>query len=472
MQHPSSFSFVNRQSEIDLVLRCRNELKQGVLLKECVLNFYGLPGIGKSMLLSQLHRLLADDSQVYVLPVDINPLADEPTLESARLRFWHVLYEASQPLLNAAASNDSADMPTPPQNDSALNEAMETLAVQICAVDAIVVLLLDGLDTVPDSIFAWIERTLLLPLVNTDRAIAVLSSQMALRWRQFGVRRRVRSILLQTFDLEATQHQLQLDPEHCQLVFDITLGHPLANAIVREHLAQADDSLAWLKDNMGFVSGQVVHRLLTATIGGRPDNLLRAFYVLAVFREFDINTLRAILPRFVAEFQHVTQSSLIALIKQMQEARMVSWNNDKRSYQIDPNLRHMVIRSLKRNNSQWYASVQAAAIEYYEMLVREITGSRNIYMVEYYYHLLSSDNAHFDQEDRLAEQKIRASFEHFLHQCYVSPDRRYIDNDALEDLHATMKHDHEFAALCRKRGVSYELFNQAMLELEDGLTPL
>jgi transposase InsO family protein len=458
MPHGSSSPFINRDAEKALVRQSLEQLKHRVPVKENVINFYGLPGIGKTTLLHELYHAHQQDDQVLTMWLDLATLSAESDPEAAMWQFIQALahpehisqgHTTLQPCLEQSISQGT----TP-------DIAAERVVACLAALDKPILLLLDSWEHVSDTLFAWVERAVLLKLVQTERMFAVLNSHMGLRWRQFGVRRRARDWMLEPFTQQQTQQQIDCSDDISRAVFAITFGHPYANEVVLEHLHPHRHSVQWLERHAAPVAAEVVEALLTRTVHDDSGEIRRALEVLALFREFDVNTLRTILPMFLDEFAHRTQPSLIMTIKRMQESKIVSWDHTKRAYQIDPTLRKIFARALRLKNPERYAAIRSAAVEYYASLVREVSGSRNIYLLEYYYHLLLA----MDIDEHL-EYTIHKSFEQFLRQYYVSPNGRYLDTEALGELATQIERDQELQAIFERQRLSHHILLDSINDL-------
>ncbi len=464
MQHNTSHQFVNREEEQQLVARCVHDIQHGIAVSKCIINFYGLPGIGKTALFQQLRQNVAAEQSFVTLAINLAMLEHGESLEQAKHQFLQALLDPAQ--LFDAPDELVQRLEQMPLDDAQLNLLVEEIVAHLSSLNRPLLLLLDSWDDVPDALFAWVERVLLLPLLHTERLIAVLSSRTALRWRQFGVRRRVQSVMLTTLDVEATRQQTGLDDSSVQQVFALTCGHPFANEVALNHLSSGPASEKNLDGHAPDVATAIVDALLERTLTGRATEFKRIFEVLALFREFDIDTLRTFLPRFLPEYANYSQSALLASLKSMQEARLVGWNNEKRAYEIDPTVRRILVKALRLNDPERYALIRAAAVEYYTTLIEDVSGSRNTYLLEYYYHLLSYNHA-----DGIQAAEVQGRFAQFLRRYFVSPDGHYLDTEALNELRGMIQDDEELTSVLDDRQLSCMLLIQAITELESSAIP-
>jgi hypothetical protein len=344
-------------------------------------------------------------------------------------------------------------------SDSTTSETFDALLTRIAeglgALRRPLLLIVDAWERTPDALITWVERLLLLPLVRSQRLIGAFGSQVALRWRQFEVRRRVKARSLEAFSPEFTRQQLDDNSALSKVVFEMTFGHPFANEVVFEMANSHDAPLEWLEQHRGEVAQRIVDDIQERVLADVTEELKRIFRVIALFREFDVNTLRAVLPQFYEEFRNRSQSALLISIKQLLETRLVSWSDEKRAYQIDPTVRRIFARALEWSNPKQYEALRDAAIAYYETLIRDIPGSRNVYLIEYYYHHLYKADP-----DKYNQSHIQLSFQQFLQKYYVSPDGRFLDEQSLHALRQVLEKDQELQETLRQRGLRPTLLSE------------
>jgi hypothetical protein len=465
-QFVAARQFANREEELQAVEQRVSALIQGAEVKECILNLHGVPGIGKTALFAELESIYRALEQIVMVALSLAGLmadAQANDLLSAKQRFLRCFLEqlpeptrqiARQELDQAAA-------------DGALTEAQLNTTLALCAsalrdIDRPLLLLIDTWEDAPEAVFSWVERTLLLPLVQHNRCICVLGSQSELRWRQFDVRRRARPYPLQALNMSATQKQTQTeaDAELGRLIFRISADHPYASEIVFRELKAGAPRNVWLKDHASAVAELVVNKLHGRVRGTISPELQVILEVIALFREFDVNTLRNVVAQFVPELQNRSQSSLLLSIKQLLETQFVTWNDAIRAYQLDPTIRKIFAHAVELKDIERFLEIHAAAAKYYEGLIRDVPGNRNVYLVEFYYHSLYKR-----QDDLYNAEEVSRTFQTFLAKYYTNRDGSLVNPALLESLREQLE-DEElqsvFAAHNLPRTLLVDIVNQKL----------
>jgi hypothetical protein len=448
--------FVGRKNEIALIASQLHDLTQSIPVQHCLVNFYGVPGIGKSALLERLGHLSNEVNPLVLIAFSVEPIGKD--LLPAKVRFLksfeHYAETVAMPLFaQLRRLGDDSD-------EGDLNAALKALVEHFEQLDRPLLMLLDSWEYAPEAVFAWVERTFLLPLVRSEHLLCVLASQAPLRWRQFDVRRRVKAWELPALDPEDTLAQVGCDLDVRDLVYAFTQGHPLANEMVydvlRDELAFARHMRNVIEKQRVQIAQRIVKAIYSRVLGGVSAELAQIFGVIVLFREFDTHTLRTVLPMFEETFANRSDSALLLSLKQLLDTRLVTWSDERRAYQIDPTIRRIFSYALRWSEPDRYMAIRDAAIRYYQQLIHEVPGNRNVYVVEYYYQALYKD----DRE--LYNQK---SLKQNIQTYYFSPDHSYRDDKALEQLRDRFEHDEEVMALLKERGLEPTLFTAVLSEL-------
>jgi hypothetical protein len=134
-----------------------------------------------------------------------------------------------------------------------------------------------------------------------------------------------------------------------------------------------------------------VNALFERSIATIDEELKKTFEAISLFREFDIYTLQSVLPKCLPEdFEDRTQSSFYSLLKRLIETRLVSWNNDRHAYQIDPTIRKIVAHAVYVYDPKHYAQCSRVARTYYEDLSKAARSNdrRRDFLHEYIFQLV------------------------------------------------------------------------------------
>ncbi len=453
MELPRARHFVDRPAVTGLIAQRLHDLLHSLPVLQCIVNIYGVPGIGKTALLAETVAVRRHDARLITISFSVDGLGQE--LQPAKVRFLRCFrgYAATLTgdlgaLLEGLA--ETSDEPT-------INRALQAMVASLNTQERPVLLVLDAWESVPEALFAWIERSLLLPLMRDTRLLCILGSQAPLRWRQFEVRRRVKAEQLTALDLPSTTAQIHQDAEVGQAIYAITFGHPLANEeiyrVVARPGASAHELRQLVEQRRAELAALVVRKIYGRVQGGVSDELNQIFHVIALFREFDIHTLRTVLPQFYPAFKNRSDSALLLSIKQLLDTRLLEWSDDSRAYQLDRTMRKIFTRALSLGDPEHYARICDAAMRYYQQLIREVPGNRNVYVVEYFYHSL------YKAEPVLYNEKTTESrLRQIIRTYYYSPDGRYRDDAELYRLRERFLQDTELPLLLGSRDLEKDLF--------------
>ncbi|NTV62052.1 MAG: hypothetical protein HGA65_00750, partial [Oscillochloris sp.] len=257
---------------------------------------------------------------------------------------------------------------------------------------------------------------------------------------------RVQAIHLPALDTQETLDQIGCAPELQSQIYAFTQGHPLANEMVydvlQQHLLGALHPRQVLAEQRTRIAERIISAIYSRVLGGVSSELAQIFGVIALFREFDIHTLRTVLPTFEPAFVHRSDSALLLSLKQLLDTRLVTWSDERRAYQIDPTIRQIFSYALRWSHTERYLDIRDAAITYYRQLIQDVPGNRNVYIVEYYYQALYKGDREIYNQDAFKE-----AIQHY----YFSPDQRYRADQALGQLRERFLDDPELAGLLAER---------------------
>lgn len=452
-------NFVTRPPLIDLIAQNLHDLILSLPVLQCILNFYGVPGIGKTALLAAVEETYRHDQRLVTIGFSVEDLGQE--LQQAKVRFLKC-FAAYRGQMADTLHTTLAEL-ADTSDEEQLNAALQTLVTSLRNEPKPLLLVIDAWEYVPEALFAWVERSLLLPLMRNTRLLCLLGSQSPLRWRQFEVRRSVSAKRLAALSVAETTAQLGCGDAVGKMAYALTFGHPLANETLfhtaiapNRHLPAA--GLADLITSRRAELAEQVEQAIYARVLRLTEvttELQQIFHVIALFREFDIHTLRTVLPLFYPAFRNRSESALLMSIKQLLDTRLVRWSDDSRAYQLDQTLRQILAHALSLREPDLYERIRAAAISYYEQLIHDVPGSRTVYVVEYFCHALyKAGSTPYNKktiEDRM--QKIVRAY-------YYSPDGRYRDETELTLLRKRFAQDEELPGILRDHQLSPHLFVQ------------
>lgn len=439
--------FANRELETKKIDDTLNLLRHGGDRHHCIVNFFGVPGIGKTELLANIKEQFLG-RRFSGLYCNLETISSTDLL-SAKQQF---LSHLNQSIALVDPPNRQHAQPGAPAgipDEASLDLALDHLAGYLSSLDQVLLLIVDSWEHVQETLFAWFEWRLLLPLIARGRLVGVFGSQAPLRWRQFDVRRRVEPCPLEPLDTSATREQLDVSPEVATAVYQITFGHPLANETVRTLLEATDAPARYLDTYQHTIAAKVVDTLLQRARVERASELQSILQTAALLREFDVNTLRVILPSAFPVFRNRSQSALMLAIRQLAETRMIRWDDQRRAYQLDATLRAIFTRELQLNHPDWYTALRNAAINFYAGLIEEVPSRRHEYMIELLYQTL-----HKPDWNTYDASEIQATFAAHVKRYYGAAGA----DPALTRLRSLLSDDQELRTALRERDLSPTLF--------------
>ncbi|NNJ10321.1 ATP-binding protein [Chloroflexales bacterium ZM16-3] len=445
--------FVDRPSVTGLIAQRLHDLLHSLPVIQCIINIYGVPGIGKTALLAEMLATQQHEKRLISIGFSVDWLGQE--LQPAKVRFLKCFMGYAADL--ASDLGNTLEELSETSDEPMINHALQALVVSLNTQNRPILLVLDSWESVPEALFAWVERSLLLPLMRDAHLLCILGSQAPLRWRQFEVRRRVKAEPLTAFDIAATSAQISQNGDVGKEIYAITFGHPLANEAIYREVVQpggsAPELLQIVEQRRADLAAMVVRKIYNRVEGGVSEELSQIFPVIALFREFDIHTLRTVLPQFYPGFKNRSDSALLLSIKQLLDTRLLEWSDHSRAYQLDQTMRKIFTRALSLDDPEHYARICDAAMSYYEQLIREVPGNRNMYIVEFFYHSL------YKGEPTLYNEKtIEDRLRQIIRTYYYSPDGRYRDDAELHQLRARFLQDTELTMLLSSRNLEKNLF--------------
>ncbi len=476
--------FVNRSQELQALealldsIVGHDGLRGGAYLPECVVNVYGAPGIGKSSLLHELRHRWAT-RQVQLIFVNLH---ERDLIEAATSEKVHFCRVTLQQLALGEAQNtqlcERLDRVAATDSDGIDAIAADLVAtLQERAAQSIVVLMVDACEQASDAFFAWIERRVILPLIHdpreeTTRSLFILASQLLLRWRQHNVRRRVKVEELGPLNPKATEDQVG-DADLGALLYDLTFGHPLSTSVAFAQVPvelTAHERMRWVAEHKYLLSTEIVQRLQqhavrsmhtprTAPERWQTWEVWTILEAISVLREFDVNSMRVILSAYDAKYSAKSQSMLLINIRDLLETRFAEWSSAKRAYQVAAAIRRIFASALALRNEERYTTLRKRAIEYYQQQIQTVAGNRHVYIVEYFFQLMSDPELDATALDGLPQRLTS-----LLVNYYTNQDRSFYHRDALAQLAQAFASDDELKNLLALHGYAEDLLATTVLQ--------
>jgi hypothetical protein len=481
--------FTNREEELGAVAYRLEILHGGGGVFQCVVNFYGIPGIGKTRLLVEiLHRAQTGSwsgRQFAPTPSALTDLAGEHVFLYPDRGGPEVLAHQMRQLEQQTKQHDAQffkalktfrafEAPSPYDEEAWYTFRQEAKRVA----DAFslyvyrhakqqrqpVMLLFDNSEKLPVEAFDWLEYEVFSPLVQTDRILLVVAGRSPVRWKRFEIRRRV---LLHKLDLlppkEREQLVIQQAPSWERLapnIVKLTFGYPWGNQTIVEALEQLGKPQVIEPDDFEQYRPELLRRLTTEVVESRllediaPD-LRCAFHIIAPLRQFDVTTLRAVLPEFAPDqFGERGGNYFLMMLNRLVDTALVEWSAKRKAYVLDDTLRRILALDLETQDADLSQCIHQRGAELYRRWLEEVSESRSTYLVEWLYHraqvlrLGGKDQAEIASK---VQRDLRTVLDRFYRQATFEDDRLL---DSASRLVNELEWDDELTTLVGQRAMS------------------
>lgn len=376
--------FVHRETELRLALERLSLLRAGKSVAEPVLFFHGVPMVGKSALLQTIKQR-AIQNLIPTALIDFTKGYDSPseriTLITEILRQWQ---ESAD--INALTSVTKEDTP------DAAAKKLVSYARQLhkSTRPTPVALLLDTVELISHDGFSWLQRNLIEPILEEEKAFIALAARaehielpVELSW---PVSRRTRFVALKTFTPEETKdHYKALLGDtpptlwHKQLLDNpnwLTLGVPGLNEIAFEHSFDTEEA------GVRFMVEQVVFRRIAQ---GDVEEIRDLILIMSAFRKFDYRILAQMANHFWPDTYPESSRRLgVQLARKMKSTMLMEMRQDGYGYVISPNIRRLLDDYQRYRSRQRHFEIHCLSYNWFQ---QEVAQGDFVSVTDQIYHL-------------------------------------------------------------------------------------
>ena len=431
-EHPRHYeprSFVNRETELEIVAKKVRSAQGGTPISEPVINFWGVSGIGKTWLIRHIHHLYR-----YTPPG--KPSTLQPTF-ALLLQFQpdpaaHTLDAVTRALARDALKQLGAVLEQEEVSD--LSQAAETgkidefiRAVQSLSKRLIPLLLFDNAEKLESQAWENLEMQVIEPLVSTNRVLVVISGRrQAPRWRRFEVRRRVMesdTTQVLPFTHEGVERQLRSSNYHlpASSLVEYSAGHPLlVDAVARNFDAWRVKSDAPLDDAHRSALVQILRAAEVKLLESIPAELRGVLYSIIPLRSYLGEALRYMLEEAGEEYRNLKDVYFVQLLRRLDGTESVWWDKAQRAYTTSQVVRKLVNWRMLLEDSRAFIQIHRRALDMYWSWAQEIPKVSEDYLQEILFHLGMIYQA---DRDRKALQDSIATTLNFARK-YLGSDRK------------------------------------------------
>ncbi len=295
----------------------------------------------------------------------------------------------------------------------------------------------------------WIEEWIINPLLHRKQCIIVWTSRRPQKWKSHEVKRMLKKEELQVFDLNDVKEQFvksnssfNLTNEFFKKVYDVTGGHPYANAIIIDTWTTQSVKITpqiFSANESELLSKVYDEFILTHAFRDCSPEMKIACELLALIRRFDATMLCKVLKACASNsFATWDEDECEYFLKKLKQTQLLVWSNG--GYSLDPDLRYIIQKFLYVREPQLFIRVNQTASTVYSSWLKQPVDNRGGFIVEELYHqaALNLTGQSTDLEHLLNKR---------LQQYHLWFNNRDMLRLSLEQLRGTIEHDQELEQL-------------------------
>lgn len=433
MLPPSREQLVDRDEQLAKFTDVLDRIsRQGPVVSSNLFEWYGSPGIGKSMLINMLSGRAEEKHAAWVL-------VDFKRTHNGLSSYYHdpiLLIEGLVSGLKNRASFDASEFESALKEYRNIGIPKEGVVAAYSAMDQetrlyrrpnwlielrnVVIAFIKLVNTLPvlekaDGIrpvafffdetehvdielVDWIEEWIVNPLIQIRHAVVVWTARRPWRWKRPEIRRRLTSEELKVFEEAMVKEQIEVGSKQPDLVselfknvYTLTGGHPFANFIVIDELdALTAQGEKITPENFQSFESKLLEEVFDRFINQyafnelRSNDLRMACKFISLVRLFDSTMLRSILQACAGDlFATWEQDEFGELLLKLKKTQLLVW---EKGYAIDPGVRHIVQKYFMVLDQNKFILANRIALQVYEDWLGRPVDNRGLFVVEELYH--------------------------------------------------------------------------------------
>jgi hypothetical protein len=371
--------FVERD-ELKLIIENIQLVKEGKAVKQPIINFWGVNGIGKSWLLHHLRQeyQAANQRGTSTFYYDFNGPFSWPAL--------------LQSLASVALAQFSGELF--PQGAMILERSGEPGMVTEFINDifhlshnhqVIPVFLFDSTENIKETDWQSLEAMLIEPLAMSGRAIFVLAGRRPIpKWHRFEARRRVMAVeKTQVSPFTETQVRSQIEKGNYDFPAEVLIDNAAGNPWLVDTLAHTVAPDGRLEKKIARILATYEKQLLE----GIADELCDVLYLAIPLRFYRVEALRFLAEKQPKQVVSIDANYLQLLRRLESETVVVLWHGQRRAWMTDEMVRRIINRQQFLGSRQRFKRQHKQAQELYWRWAGEYPTACEDFILEIWFHL-------------------------------------------------------------------------------------
>jgi NB-ARC domain len=340
-----------------------------------IIDFYGVGGIGKTVLLHQV-RQRCQDAQLRCVWVDLNKGVHEFSREIV-----HQIQQEGRSLTFEINDNN------------ALYQSIS--ATRVLLKRGPVVLLFDSVDTNNNEQVGWIEM-LLRDLSDDDNLFVVLASKRVLSFQNDRLTtRKLAPFPLLPFDRQSCEEYLnsignQSEPEIRHLIITWTRGYPLALQVMAQAVNSGLDPRKQedQKKIISIITTQVLHQNILARVDSAARNRYQTILsLLSIPRHFNLSIMEDLIEEFSPDLRLENSLAYFGLPMEISKiTEILNWSAAVAGFSVDVTVRALCLLRLRIEQPEMYYDAHRFLARTYRQLSINAGTDQVRCLDEYLYH--------------------------------------------------------------------------------------
>lgn len=479
--------YVDREEQIDKFIDVLNRIIRQAPVPSNLFEWYGSPGIGKSVLVRVLANR-ADDKEsawsvvnfreqkkkiktylqdpIVLIEEIVSDLRKHANFNAKEFdKALKVYKSTSLPdkgvVFTYAAMDQETRLYQRPKwlNDlrNVVIEFIKLINTSPVKSDDIypVALFFDETEYADIELVDWIEEWVINPVIQVKHCVVVWTARRPWRWKRPEIRRRLTSEQLKVFEEEMVREQIESGSAKPDLVKDLfknvyslTGGHPFASSIVitqLDSLAKHGETLT--PETFADFEAQILSEVFHKFIDGyafrdlKSTELKTACKFAALVRLFDTTMLKEVLRACAGDaFKGKKQEDFGELLLQLKKTQLLVW---EKGYALDPGLRHIIQKYFMTSEKKAFIKANKAALQVYQDWLGRPVDNRGLFVVEELYHNAMLLHAGTKKDENVIAEELHS----ILNNRLLDYPNRFTDEEALYNalyhLEGDLQHDKE-----------------------------